>query len=111
IFPNTGVSGNIISLVVEDPAGLLALTLGGNLQIETFLGSTSNNDEFTVTSGMLGVLGGTGKYLIEFTANSDFDRIRIRLSQGVSGVDLGAIRVYSACFRNDLIDPICMNPG
>src|SRR5690606_10236544 len=74
-FANAGTAGHIITLVLEDPNGLLSATVGGNLSVSTYQGTTSNNDDITIGSGTLDAISGTNKFLVEFTAGSDFDRV------------------------------------
>ena len=110
VYNQQGEAGNTVSMIVEDPTGLLALTVGGNIQVETMMGATSNNDAITINSGVLSVLPGSNKYNLEFPAGGSFDRVKVTLQSSLLAADLASFRIYEACFRNDPFISVPVSP-
>lgn len=111
IFNSTGVAGSEVTVILEDPLGLLNLTVGGNLTIESYMGTTANGDQNSVSSGVLTAISGTNKFISTFYTSASFDRVKVTLSSGLVGIGLTSINVYSACYSDNEFPEVCVSPA
>ncbi|HVI46740.1 MAG TPA: gliding motility-associated C-terminal domain-containing protein [Chitinophaga sp.] len=99
IFPGTYQPGDSIILFLSSPTDLLAsLSLLGAISVETFNGTTANNDPVTLNSSLvnLSLLGvgtsGEKKYRVSIPATKTFDAVQVNLG-GVATVS-NSLRIY-----------------
>ncbi len=111
-FPGNYHAGDSIILDLGIPAGqLLSLQLLGSIRIETFNGSTANNDAAAFNSALaaaqtLGIgVGPTGKFRVTLPAGTDFDAVQISLSPVIGG--LASLQVFEATATI----PVIVNPA
>ncbi|WP_316850253.1 Ig-like domain-containing protein [Pedobacter agri] len=85
-FGSVSRLGDTVRVLVSSPGRLLSLSVLGNTQITTYLGTTSNGDARTLNSGLLNVqlLSGDTQALITFVPATTFDGVEVRLNGGVA---------------------------
>ncbi|MET3035791.1 T9SS type A sorting domain-containing protein [Chryseobacterium sp. NRRL B-14859] len=77
------------------PSAALSVDLLGGVTVESFLGTTSNNDSKIVDNTMLKIAQDPKQGIIEFTPTKYFDKIRITLNGGLLGLNNG-LQVFYA---------------
>lgn len=85
-FGSVSTLGDTVRVLVSAPGRLLSLSVLGNTQITTYLGTTSNGDSRTVNSGLLNVqlLSGDTQALLTFVPTATFDGVEVRLNGGIA---------------------------
>ncbi|WP_341838663.1 gliding motility-associated C-terminal domain-containing protein [Chitinophaga pollutisoli] len=111
-FPGNYHAGDSIILNLGIPAGQnLSLELLSGIRIETFNGSTANNDAATFNTALanaqaLGInVGPTGKFRVSLPVNTDFDAVQISLTPLIGGFT--NLQVYEATATI----PVTVNPA
>ncbi|WP_126245856.1 Ig-like domain-containing protein [Chitinophaga rhizosphaerae] len=111
-FPGNYHAGDSIILDLGIPAGqLLSLQLLSGIRVETFNGSTANNDAAAFNTSLanafaLGIgVGPTGKFRVSLPVNTDFDAVQISLAPLIGG--LANLQVYEATATI----PVAVNPA
>ncbi|QIY89537.1 T9SS type A sorting domain-containing protein [Chryseobacterium gallinarum] len=89
------------------PDAALSVGLLGGVTVESFLGTTSNNDSKIVDDAMLKIGQDPKQGIIEFTPTKYFDKIRITLNGGLLGLN-GGLQVFYAYHTPVLTN--CGNP-
>ncbi|WP_149694275.1 gliding motility-associated C-terminal domain-containing protein [Chitinophaga sp. CF418] len=96
IFPAAGVKGDSVRIKLGLPTGIADLGLLSGIQISSSNNSTSNNDQVTLSPGMLNLqlLNGNRDLIYSFAPGAAFDRVNVKLS-GLATA-LTTLKVYSA---------------
>jgi gliding motility-associated-like protein len=96
IFPASGVKGDSVRIKLGLPVGITDLGLLSGIQISSSNNSTSNNDQVTLSPGMLNLqlLNGNRDLIYSFAPGAAFDRVNVKLS-GLATA-LTTLKVYSA---------------
>ncbi|NTE03468.1 T9SS type B sorting domain-containing protein [Agrobacterium tumefaciens] len=81
-------AGDTVRVLVSSPGRLLSLSLLGNAQITSYLGTNSNGDSRFLNNNLLNVqlLNGDTQALVTFVPATSFDAVEVRLNGGVLGV-------------------------
>lgn len=102
-FSTQGFSGDVISVIVEDPNSidLNADNLDG-ITITTYNQGISNADtknshEFSIQQ----LSGSSTKYIIEFQSHNSFDAVEIKFEAGNPGA-LNSLNIYSVSYENQV---------
>ncbi|MDY0903604.1 putative Ig domain-containing protein [Pedobacter sp. CFBP9032] len=87
-FGSVSQPGDTVLVLVSSPGRLLSLSLLGNAQITTYLGTNSNGDSRFLNNNLLNVqlLNGGTQALITFVPAATFDAVEVRLNGGALGV-------------------------
>ncbi|MBW8685913.1 gliding motility-associated C-terminal domain-containing protein [Chitinophaga rhizophila] len=96
IFPAPGVRGDSVRIKLGFTTGLADLSVLSGIQISSSNAGTLNNDEVTLTPGILNLqlLNGNRDLIYSFAPGAAFDRVNIKLN-GLATA-LTALKVYSA---------------
>jgi hypothetical protein len=110
IFPTASATG-CDSLIIGIGSGnpVLSANLFGGVTVETYNGSTSNNDTHTVDSSILRLLQCNSRGEILLRPQKQFDRVKIKLSSSLVGL-LSNFRLYYAYRKNSVDNPIYYPP-
>ncbi len=87
-FGSVSKLGDTVRVLVSSPGRLLSLSLLGNAQITTYLGTNSNGDSRFLNNNLLNVqlLNGGSQALVTFVPATTFDAVEVRLNGGALGV-------------------------
>jgi len=87
-FGSVSKLGDTVRVLVSSPGRLLSLSLLGNAQITTYLGTNSNGDSRFLNNNLLNVqlLNGGTQALVTFVPATTFDAVEVRLNGGALGV-------------------------
>ncbi|MFW0715722.1 putative Ig domain-containing protein [Pedobacter sp. N23S346] len=109
-FGSISKLGDTVRVLVSSPGRLLSLSLLGNAQITTYLGTNSNGDSRFLNNNLLNVqlLNGSTQALITFVPATTFDAVEVRLNGGVLGV-LNSINFNYA--QRILVAPEVVSPN
>ncbi|MGN7820530.1 T9SS type A sorting domain-containing protein [Chitinophaga sp. 22536] len=110
IFPTASAAG-CDSLIIGIGSGnpVLSANLFGGVTVETYNGSTSNNDSHVVDSSVLQLLQCNSRGEVLLRPQHQFDRVKIRLSSSLVGL-LNNFRLYYAYRKNSVDNPIYYPP-
>ncbi|HVI46027.1 MAG TPA: T9SS type A sorting domain-containing protein [Chitinophaga sp.] len=99
IFSSASISG-CDSLVIGIGSGnaVLSANLFGNITVQTFNGSTANNDAHAVDSSVLRLLQNNTRAEVVLHPTQSFDRVKITLNSSLLAL-LNGFRIYYA-YRN-----------
>ncbi|WP_343304611.1 gliding motility-associated C-terminal domain-containing protein [Chitinophaga niabensis] len=100
-FPGTYQAGDSISFTLGVPSQLLSAQLLSGIRVQTFNGTTPNNDAITLDNDLanlqalgLDPTGSVGKFRVTIPVNSGFDGAQVDLTGLVSG--LTNLNIYEA---------------
>ncbi|MBF7093252.1 hypothetical protein IUY40_17095, partial [Flavobacterium sp. ALJ2] len=97
-FNNPGQAGDVITVDLEIPTGLLDISALSYISLATYNGATYNNDRIAVNSSLLNIELLTGnRFKASLTAGSVFDRVEIRL--GGLATLLTSLDIYGASYK------------
>ncbi|WP_323489252.1 gliding motility-associated C-terminal domain-containing protein [Flavobacterium sp. PL02] len=97
-FNNSGQAGDVITVDLEIPTGLLDISALSYISLATYNGATYNNDRVAVNSSLLNIQLLTGnRFKASLTAGSAFDRVEIRL--GGLATLLTNLNIYGASYK------------
>ncbi|MCV9931712.1 gliding motility-associated C-terminal domain-containing protein [Flavobacterium sp. LS1R47] len=97
-FNNPGQAGDVITVDLEIPTGLLDISALSYISLATYNGATYNNDRIAVNSSLLNIQLLTGnRFKASLTAGSAFDRVEIRL--GGLATLLTSLDIYGASYK------------
>jgi len=87
IFPFVADAGDSIYIKVVATGQTLSLPVLSSVELETFDGSTSNNDLHSVNSALVkvSVLSGGDSAIIAYAPSSPYDRVVVELNAGTAG--------------------------
>lgn len=110
IFPTASATG-CDSLIIGIGSGnpVLSANLFGGVTVETYNGSTFNNDTHTVDSSILRFLQCNSRGEILLWPQHQFDRVKIKLSSSLVGL-LSNFRLYYAYRKNSVDNPVYYPP-
>lgn len=110
IFPAASSTG-CDSLIIGIGSGntLLSVALFGGVKVETLLGSTSNNDSQTISTGILRLLECNTRAEVHLRPGRQFDRVKVTVSSSLLGL-LQSFRLYYAYKKNSVPDPLFFPP-
>ncbi|MGE6354616.1 immunoglobulin domain-containing protein, partial [Flavobacterium sp. NPDC079362] len=96
-FNNPGQAGDVITVDLEIPTGLLDISALSYISLATYNGATYNNDRIAVNSSLLNIQLLTGnRFKASLKAGSAFDRVEIRL--GGLATLLTSLNIYGASY-------------
>lgn len=101
------MGGEFVSIILENPAGLLDASVLSSLSVATYLGNTFNNDRQTVQAQNLRLIPipGSSRYELLIQPTAIFDRLEIRLTAGLLSA-FNSLNIYDVCRRAfDPFDP------
>jgi gliding motility-associated-like protein len=100
-FPGTYQAGDSISFTLGVPNQLLSAQLLSGIRVQTFNGTTPNNDAITLDNDLVNLqalgldpTGSVGKFRVTIPVNSGFDGAQVDLTGLVSG--LTNLNIYEA---------------
>jgi gliding motility-associated-like protein len=99
-FPGNYKAGDNIVLDLEVPDQVLSANLLSNILLNTFNGTSPNNDAITLGAATVRVdllgpgTGSTRKFRVTVPATKDFDRVQVSLATTFAA--FGALRIYEA---------------
>ncbi|MCV9926743.1 hypothetical protein OIU83_03740, partial [Flavobacterium sp. LS1R49] len=97
-FNNPGQAGDVITVQLGIPTGLLDISVLSYITVATYNGATYNNDRVAINSSLLNIQLLTGnRFSASITAGSAFDRVEIRLG-GVATL-LTSLDIYGASYK------------
>jgi len=86
LYPGTSRTGDIVRILIENPASLLNLGVLDEVGIYTYNGNTNVDTKVDASLLTLNLLGGGEKGWISFISAGPFDRIQVRLGGGVTAL-------------------------
>ena len=92
LYPGTSRAGDIVRVLIENPASLLDLGVLDEVGIYTYNGNTSVDSKDDASLLTLNLLAGTTRGWVSFVSAGPFDRIQVRLGGGVTA--LTSLNVY-----------------
>jgi hypothetical protein len=99
IFPSVSSIGcDSLAIGIGSGDALLSANLFGGVTVQTFNGSTANNDAHVLDSSVLRLLQNNTRAEILLHPTTSFDRVKLTLSSSLLGL-LSGFRIYYA-FRN-----------
>ncbi|MGO4878609.1 putative Ig domain-containing protein [Pedobacter psychrotolerans] len=109
-FGTVSNAGDTVRVLVSSPGRLLSLSLLGNAQITSYLGTNSNGDSRFLNNNLLNVqlLNGDTQALVTFVPATSFDAVEVRLNGGALGV-LTSINFNYA--QRILVAPAVVSPN
>ncbi|HTJ12415.1 MAG TPA: gliding motility-associated C-terminal domain-containing protein [Dinghuibacter sp.] len=113
VFPGVNANQGCDSLVVGigNNGALLTAALLGGVTIQTYNGSTANNDVTTVNGNILRLLStDTTRGEVVLRPTASFDRVRISLNSSLVGA-LSNFRLYYAFTDKTILPPAIQNGG
>ncbi|MET3021366.1 hypothetical protein [Flavobacterium hydatis] len=97
-FNNPGQAGDIITVDLEIPTGILDISALSYISLATYNGATYNNDRIAVNNSLLNIQLLTGnRFKASLKAGSAFDRVEIRL--GGLATLLTSLDIYGASYK------------
>ncbi|MCD0476083.1 hypothetical protein LPB87_16920, partial [Flavobacterium sp. EDS] len=97
-FNNPGQAGDVITVDLEIPTGLLDISALSYISLATYNGATYNNDRIAVNNSLLNIeLLGGNRFKASLKAGAAFDRVEIRLG-GLATV-LTSLDIYGASYK------------
>ena len=97
IFSDPGIVGDTVALRLRIPAALLSAAVLGNIQIQSYNGTTANNDAVTLNSAAIKILllSGSQDVLVKFVPGAVYNAVQITLVDNVLGA-LNTLDVFYA---------------
>ena len=97
IFSDPGIVGDTVALRLRIPAALLSAAVLGNIQIQSYNGTTANNDAVTLNSALIKIqlLSGSQDVLVKFVPSAVYNAVQITLVANVLGA-LNTLDVFYA---------------
>lgn len=94
IFETASVPGQKVRVILEDPGGLLNLTLLSSFTIQPYLRDQLAGPPLAASSPLLNLrlLPGTNKFELAYNIDEEFDRVELRFDNTVAA--LTSLRVY-----------------
>lgn len=106
IFPaasNAGCDSLVIGIGSSNT--VLSANLFGGVTVETYNGTTANNDAKVVSSGILRLLDCNTRAEVLLRPTAQFDRVKIKLSSALLGL-LTSFHLYYAYKKNSIANPV-----
>jgi gliding motility-associated-like protein/uncharacterized repeat protein (TIGR01451 family) len=98
-FASAGHAGDIIEVELELSTGLADVSILGGISLATYNGVTFNNDRRLLTNNLLSLqLLSGNKFKATFNATAIFDKVEVRIGQGLATL-LTTLNIYEASYR------------
>ena len=99
-FASGGKKNDRITIILENPTGLVDANLLGDMQIGTYNGGTFNNDAQTLDGAHLQLLTGSQSiFAYSFAASADFTSLSLQVNSSIVGL-LHNVRIYSVYYES-----------
>ncbi|RYY28118.1 MAG: gliding motility-associated C-terminal domain-containing protein, partial [Sphingobacteriaceae bacterium] len=97
IFADQGVVGDTVQILVHVPNAVLTAQVLNGLQLTSYNGTTSNNDQVNASTNLSGfqVLNGGDQALLKFAPQAPFNAIELQLNAGAAST-LTTLNVFYA---------------
>ena len=111
IFPFTANTGDSIRIKLVFPSALLSLGVLGSINVATYNGNNSNNDQQAITSSLINIdlLSGSDSAIVSFAPTKPYDRVLVTLNSGVAtlltsvNIDYAASVVPAPVLQSDTV--------
>ncbi|MGI4803128.1 MAG: gliding motility-associated C-terminal domain-containing protein [Janthinobacterium lividum] len=86
IFADQGIVGDTVQILVHVPNTVLSAQILNGLQLTSYNGTTSNNDQTNASTGLAGlqILGGGDQALLKFAPQAPFTAVELQLNAGAT---------------------------